>query len=79
MSGCCFNQVESQPGTNLQPAERLLAHMGFIMGPGKISQKQLFSRSLAAKLDYFLFLHLFYAETEKNQRAFEPKAPRNIV
>ena len=35
MSGCCFNQVESGPGTDLQLVERPVVHMGFIMGLGE--------------------------------------------
>lgn len=35
MSGCCFNQVESRPGTDLQLVERPVVHMGFIMGLGE--------------------------------------------
>lgn len=34
MSSCCFNQVESGLCTDLQLVERLLLHMGFIMGLG---------------------------------------------
>lgn len=32
MSGCCFNQVESHSGTDLQLVERPLIHMGLITG-----------------------------------------------
>lgn len=32
VSGCCFNQVKSGPGTDLQLVERAVVHMGFIMG-----------------------------------------------
>lgn len=35
MSGCCFNQVESRSGTDLQLVERPVVHMGFIMGLGE--------------------------------------------
>lgn len=35
MSGCCFNQVESGPRTDLQLVERPAVHMGFIMGLGE--------------------------------------------
>ncbi len=35
MSGCCFNQVESGPATDLQLVERPVVHMGFIMGLGE--------------------------------------------
>lgn len=35
VSGCCFNQVESRPHTDLQLVERPVVHMGFIMGLGE--------------------------------------------
>ena len=68
MSGCCFNQVESQSGTDLQFVERPLIHMGFITGFGENQfQEQLFSHSLVAKLEYFYFLQLSHTDTKHNQ------------
>lgn len=57
VSGCCFNQVESRPHTDLQLVERPVVHMDFIMGLGE-NQSRTIVFPLAAKVEEVLSLPL---------------------
>lgn len=62
MSGCCFNQVESGPGTDLQLVERPVIHMGFIMGLGENQSGTIVFPLLQLNWNSFLCLCLTHTE-----------------
>lgn len=63
MSGCCFNQVESGPRTDLQLVERPVVHMGFIMGLGENQSGTIVFPLLLLKRNTFLSLSLMHTHT----------------
>lgn len=72
MSGCCFNQVESRSGTDLQLVERPVVHMGFIMGLGENQSGTIVFPLLQLIWNsFFLLLYVSYtppAHAQKDDR-----------
>ena len=76
MSGCCFNQVESGPGTDLQLVERPVGHMGFIMGLGENQSGTIVFPLLQLNWNSFLSLCRSHTHTPTHRPAQAQKDER---
>lgn len=79
MSGCCFNQVESRPGTDLQLVERPVVHMGFIMGLGENQSGTIVFPLLQLNWNRFFSLSLFMFHTHRHRTAHAQKDDRLMI
>lgn len=76
MSGCCFNQVESRPGTDLQLVERPVVHMGFITGLGENQSGTIVFPLLQLYWNSFLSLCLTHTHTPTHRTAHTQRDDR---